>query len=65
MKFEFLKFKTQSSSFENIDKECGLVLNEKYNYQMNITLKTVFDPSTNTMLGNITFPNDKGIATMF
>ena len=30
---------------------------------MNITLKTVFDPSTNTMLGNITFPNDKDIAT--
>ncbi|XP_018373588.1 PREDICTED: uncharacterized protein LOC108767943 [Trachymyrmex cornetzi] len=53
---EFLKFK--ASSFEDIDKECGLVLDE-----MSITLKTIFDPSTNTVLGNITFPNDKGIAT--
>ncbi|XP_018398977.1 PREDICTED: uncharacterized protein LOC108776768 isoform X3 [Cyphomyrmex costatus] len=50
--FEFLKFK--ASSFEDIDKECGLVLDE-----MSITSKTVFDPSTNTMLGNIIFPNDK------
>jgi len=54
--FQFLKFK--ASSFQNTDKECGLVLDE-----MSITPKIVYDSSTNTRLGNITFPNQTGIAT--
>lgn len=31
--------------------------------EMSIIPKNVYDPSTKTMLGNITFPNQKGIAT--
>lgn len=30
---------------------------------MSIISKNVYDPSTKTKLGNITFPNQKGIAT--
>lgn len=52
--FDFLKFK--ASKFENdTDRECGLVVDE-----MSITQKLVFDPSTNTMLGDITFPHKEG-----
>lgn len=54
--FEFLKFK--ASNFQNNDKECGLVMDE-----ISITPQNIYDPSTQTMLGNITFPNQKGIAT--
>lgn len=31
--------------------------------EMCITSKNIYDPSTKTMLGNITFPNQKDIAT--
>jgi len=54
--FQFFKFK--ASSFQNTDKEYGLVLDE-----MSITPKIVYDSSTNTRLINITFPNQIGIAT--
>lgn len=43
--FEFLKFKV--SNFENIDRECELVMDE-----MSLTPKNIYDPSTKTMLGD-------------
>lgn len=48
--FDFIKFK--ASTFKNdIDYKCGLVVDE-----MSITSEHIFDPSTNTMLGNISCP---------
>ncbi|XP_072751046.1 uncharacterized protein [Anoplolepis gracilipes] len=46
------------NSFQDIDKECGLVLDE-----MNISPKYVYDSSTKTLLGNITLSHEEGIAT--
>ncbi|XP_018314209.1 uncharacterized protein, partial [Mycetomoellerius zeteki] len=55
--FDFLQFKV--SSFQNdTDRECGIVIDE-----ISITPKRVYDSSTKTLLGNITFPNKEGIAT--
>lgn len=53
---DFLKLK--ASHLQNNDKECGLVMDE-----MSITTKNIYDSSTKAMLGNITYPNQKGIAT--
>lgn len=53
--FDFLQLKV--SSQKNIDRECGLIIDE-----MSITPKHVYDTSTKTLLGNITLPYEKGIA---
>ncbi|XP_024871136.1 uncharacterized protein LOC112465596 [Temnothorax curvispinosus] len=50
--FDFLKLK--ASRLQDNDKECGLVMDE-----MSITPKNIYDSSTKTMLGNITYPNEK------
>ncbi|XP_077272171.1 uncharacterized protein LOC143902863 [Temnothorax americanus] len=50
--FDFLKLK--ASRLQDNDKECGLVMDE-----MSITPKNIYDSSTKTMLGNITYPNQK------
>ncbi|XP_039309073.1 uncharacterized protein LOC113005416 [Solenopsis invicta] len=55
--FEFLKNKKAYLKNEN-DIECGLVFDE-----MSITSKKSYNPSTGSEIGNITFPNDNGIAT--
>ncbi|KAK0071731.1 hypothetical protein PV325_012434 [Microctonus aethiopoides] len=52
--FDFLKIKV--SSFGNSsDKHCAIVFDE-----MSIAPGRVFDPSTNTYLGNATIPDSKG-----
>lgn len=54
---QFLSFK--KSSFENdTDLECGLVFDE-----MAITPKRCYNPSTGSIVGDITFPNKQGTAT--
>lgn len=55
--FDYLKNK--KPAFKNeIDLECGLIFDE-----MSITSKKSYNPSTGSFIGNITFPNDKAIAT--
>lgn len=55
--FEFLARK--KPYFENeTDLECGLVFDE-----MAITPKKCYNSSTGSLIGNITFPNEKGNAT--
>lgn len=56
---EFFKFlRCKASIFEEQDKECGLIYDE-----MSILSKRVFDTSTNSMFGEISFPDEHGIAT--
>lgn len=54
---EFLKMK--KPYFKNdSDVECGLIFDE-----MSITSKRSYNPSTGSLIGSITFPNDTGDAT--
>lgn len=54
--FEFLLYKKPYFEKE-ADLECGIVFDE-----MGITSKRCFDSSTGSIIGNITFPNEKGRA---
>lgn len=54
--FKFLEFK--KSSMTETDIQCDLVLDE-----MAITAKICYDSSTETLIGNVTFPHEKGNAT--
>lgn len=55
--FDFLTYK--KCYFRNdTDIECGLVFDE-----MAITPRKCYDPSTEAIIGDITFPNEIGIAT--
>ncbi|KYN28500.1 hypothetical protein ALC57_02080 [Trachymyrmex cornetzi] len=55
--FEFLSNKKPYFESEK-DLECGLIFDE-----MSITPKRSYNPSTASLIGNVTFPNHEGIAT--
>lgn len=55
--FEFLKYKKYFFNEER-DIECGLVFDE-----MAITSRKCYNPATGSLVGDITFPGEKGIAT--
>jgi len=55
--FDFLKYKKSSFNKET-DFECGLIFDE-----MVITSKKCYNPATESLVGNITFLGEKGIAT--
>jgi len=55
--FDFLKYKKSYFNKET-DFECGLIFDE-----MVITSKKCYNPATGSLVGNITFPGEKGIAT--
>lgn len=57
---DMLKFLKYKKSFFNKERdiECGLVFDE-----MSITSKKCYNPATGSLVGDITFPGEKGIAT--
>ena len=55
--FEFLNLK-KSSFINETDIECGLIFDE-----IAITSKKFYNPATGSLVADITFPGEKGMAT--